>query len=84
MKQASSLPHGDAGGPFVSHQERDMDKQESEISSLELTNEELADVSGGMNNNQTAAWHSFIAGIVLGYVEAGGILSVHFGEHVIH
>jgi hypothetical protein len=49
-----------------------MNRQESEISELELTAEELDDVSGGLRNNQTEVWAAFYSGIVKGVLEAGG------------
>jgi hypothetical protein len=51
-----------------------MDRQQQEISELELTIEELNDVGGGMRNNQTEAWAAFQGGIVKGLWEAGAQL----------
>lgn len=55
-----------------------MDKQQHEISEFELTIDELNDVSGGLKNNQTAAYHAFMAGVVQGYADAGGSVDISF------
>jgi len=52
-----------------------MDRQQDEISDLELTTEELNDVTGGIKNNQTEAWGAFQFGIRVGLVMAGGHVS---------
>ena len=52
-----------------------MNTQESKISDLELTTEDLDDVSGGLRNNQTEAWAAFKAGIVKGLLESGATVS---------
>jgi hypothetical protein len=50
-----------------------MHGKQSEISSLEeLTTRELDDVSGGLKNNQTEAYHAVWAGIVKGFSDAAG------------
>jgi hypothetical protein len=56
-----------------------MDRQQNEISHLELTTKELDDVSGGLKNNQTEAYHAFMAGMVKGYADAGGNVQITFG-----
>ena len=53
-----------------------MDRQKDEISASELTTEDLDQVSGGLNNNQTHAFHAFFAGIVKGYLDAGGVYNM--------
>ena len=55
-----------------------MDKQKLEISEMELTTEELNDASGGRTNAQTPEFRAFVAGIVEGYMGAGGHLSITF------
>ena len=52
-----------------------MDRLQSGISDLELTTDELDDVSGGLRNNQTEAWAAFKAGIVKGLFESGATVS---------
>ena len=49
-----------------------MDKQQLELSEMELTAEELNDVNGGVKNGQTAGFRAFVVGILQGYMEAGG------------
>jgi hypothetical protein len=56
-------------------QETDMNTQESKISNLELTTEDLDDVSGGLRSNQTEAWAAFKAGIVKGLLETGATVT---------
>ena len=48
-----------------------MDRQQSEI--VELTADELDEVSGGMRNNQTEAWAYVQIGIMVGRQEASGM-----------
>jgi hypothetical protein len=55
-----------------------MDKQEGEITKRELTAEELDAVSGGLLNSQTQLYHSFMAGMVKGYADAGGTVLIKF------
>ena len=55
-----------------------MDKQQLEISEMELTTEELNDVNGGLRNAQTPELRAFVAGIVQGYMSAGGHVTVTF------
>jgi hypothetical protein len=52
-----------------------MDRLPSEISDLELTTDDLENVSGGLRNNQTEAWAAFKAGIVKGLLESGATVS---------
>ena len=54
-------------------------EQESEISERELTAEELNDASGGLLNGQTEQYRSFIAGLVKGYMDAGGKVVIKLG-----
>jgi bacteriocin-like protein len=49
-----------------------VDRQKDEISASELTTEDLDQVSGGLNNNQTDAFHVFFAGFIKGYMDGGG------------
>ncbi len=50
----------------------------TEISEMELTAEELNDVSGGLKNNQTAGYRAFMSGVIDGYTRGGGTVSVMF------
>jgi hypothetical protein len=49
-----------------------MEREQSEINTLELTADELDAVSGGLRNNQTEAWAVFQLGIMRGFLESGG------------
>jgi hypothetical protein len=55
-----------------------MDEQEGKITKQELTSEELDVVSGGLTNGQTELYHAFIGGLVKGYMDAGGHISIGF------
>jgi hypothetical protein len=46
-----------------------MDRQESEI--IELTADELGEVSGGLKNNQTEAWAFVQIGMAMAKMEGG-------------
>ncbi|WP_409188097.1 hypothetical protein [Bradyrhizobium sp. RDM4] len=39
-----------------------MDKQQRDVTELELTLEDLNEVNGGVRNNQTEAWAAFAGG----------------------
>ncbi|WP_369722707.1 hypothetical protein AB8Z38_01295 [Bradyrhizobium sp. LLZ17] len=56
-----------------------MDKQQRDVTELELTLEDLNEVNGGVRNNQTEAWAAFAGGILKGFIEAGGHPSCQFG-----
>jgi bacteriocin-like protein len=53
-----------------------MNRQQQEISNLELTTEELDAVSGGMRNNETQAWKAFMKGFDKGWTESGGSILI--------
>ena len=45
---------------------------------IELTAEELATVNGGVRNADTQAYHAFLGGLVQGFLDAGGGVSISF------
>jgi bacteriocin-like protein len=49
-----------------------VDRQKDQISASELTTEDLDQVSGGLINARTEAFHAFFSGFVKGYMDAGG------------
>ena len=55
-----------------------MDRQQREVGELELTVDELDAVSGGMRNGETKLFHAFIGGLIKGYMDAGGKVTVDF------
>ena len=55
-----------------------MDKQQLEINEMELTTEELNDVSGGLANAQTPGFRAFMNGVIEGYIRGGGSVSIIF------
>ena len=51
----------------------------NEVTALDLTTEnltidELARVAGGMRNQDTEAFHAFMGGFVKGFLDAGGAM----------
>jgi len=55
-----------------------MNNEEVEISATELTTEELDAVHGGMTNSQTPLFQAFVLGMIKGYHEAGGVVTVEY------
>jgi hypothetical protein len=49
--------------------------QNDEIGAGELTNADLDGVSGGLRNNETAAWQAFMNGMLKGAIEGGAKVS---------
>jgi hypothetical protein len=63
-------------GPSQLSRSLSMNRQQQEISDLELTTEELDGVSGGMRNNETQAWKAFMKGFDKGWLESGGSIVI--------
>ena len=55
-----------------------MDKQQLEISEMELTTEELNDVSGGRTNADSDLYRAFMHGVIDGYNNGGGNVVIIF------
>jgi hypothetical protein len=76
---AYSCDHGEGMVPHsTSTGETVMDKQQLEISEMELTTEELNDVSGGRTNADSDLYRAFMHGVIDGYNNGGGNVVIIF------